>query len=71
MASNNIQRDSGGVGFFGLLTILFISLKLTHYIDWSWWWVLSPIWLPLCILSVLALIVFIIYFILSGLNLVK
>lgn len=34
---------SGGIGFFGLLTILFIGLKITNLIDWSWWWVLSPI----------------------------
>lgn len=33
--------------FTTLLTILFIGLKLGHVIDWSWWWVLSPIWLPL------------------------
>lgn len=38
------SSSSGGVGFMGVLTILFIALKLTHYIDWSWWWVLSPIW---------------------------
>lgn len=37
---------TGGVGFWGLLTILFIALKLTNYVNWSWWWVLSPIWLP-------------------------
>jgi hypothetical protein len=30
------------VGFFGLLTVLFVGLKLTGYIDWSWWWVWSP-----------------------------
>lgn len=35
--------SSGGIGFFGLLTILFIGLKLTGYIHWSWWVVLSPI----------------------------
>jgi len=29
-----------------LLTLLFIGLKLTHYIDWSWWWVLAPSWIP-------------------------
>jgi len=34
------------IGFCSLLTIVFIVLKLTHYIDWSWWWVLSPLWLP-------------------------
>lgn len=39
------RPQRGGIGFVGLLTILFIGLKLTHYIDWSWWWVLSPIWI--------------------------
>lgn len=32
-------------GFSTLLTILFIALKLTNYIDWSWWWVLAPMWI--------------------------
>jgi nitrate/nitrite transporter NarK len=40
----------GGVGFAGLLTIAFVVLKLTHTIGWSWYWVLSPIWLPLAVL---------------------
>jgi hypothetical protein len=38
-----------GPGFCGLLTILFIGLKLTNNIDWSWLWVLSPIWLPIAL----------------------
>ena len=33
------------IGFLGLLTLVFIVLKLTHYINWSWVWVLSPLWL--------------------------
>ena len=33
-----------GPGFLGLLTIVFITLKLTGYIAWSWWWVLFPLW---------------------------
>lgn len=37
---------SGGIGFFGLLTIVFIVLKLTGNIDWSWWWVLASLWMP-------------------------
>jgi len=41
------SSSSGGIGFVGLLTILFIALKLTGYIDWSWLWVLSPIWISL------------------------
>lgn len=40
------STSSGGVGFFGLLGILFIGLKLGGVIDWSWWWVLSPLWIP-------------------------
>ncbi len=42
--SNSNNSSGGGIGFVGLLTILFVGLKLTDVIDWSWWWVLSPIW---------------------------
>ena len=35
----------GGIGFTGLLTIVFIVLKLCHVISWSWLWVLSPLWI--------------------------
>lgn len=45
--SDNKSASSGGISFFGLLTILFIGLKLTHYIDWEWLWVLSPLWIPM------------------------
>ena len=43
MASNS--GGNGGIGFAGLLTVLFVGLKLTGYIAWSWWWVLSPLWI--------------------------
>jgi hypothetical protein len=46
--SNEVQN--GGIGFSGLLAIVFSVLKLTHYIDWTWFWVLSPILIPLIIL---------------------
>jgi len=39
------NESSGGIGFVGLLTIVFIVLKLTSVIDWSWWWVLAPLWI--------------------------
>lgn len=42
------SASSGGIGFFGMLTIVFIALKLAGLITWSWLWVLSPLWLPLC-----------------------
>ena len=35
------------------LTLLFVGLKLTNNIDWSWWWVLSPMWIPLAIFAVI------------------
>lgn len=40
-------NGGGGIGFTGLLTVLFIGLKLTGYITWSWVWVLSPIWISI------------------------
>lgn len=40
--SSQASSSGGGVGFFGLLTVVFIVLKLTGVIAWSWFWVLSP-----------------------------
>ena len=42
--------------FAGLLTVLFVGLKLTGYIAWSWWWVLSPLWIGAAI-TIAALVV--------------
>ena len=48
------QKTSSGIGFVGLLTILFIGLKLTNYINWRWLWVLSPLWItPLVLMGIL------------------
>jgi hypothetical protein len=41
------DNKSNGIGFGGVLTVLFVGLKLTGYIDWSWWWVTSPITIPI------------------------
>lgn len=56
------NTSSGGIGFVGLLTIVFITLKLTGIIAWSWWWVLSPLWISAIV--VLALLGAIILFLL-------
>ena len=50
------QNSSGGIGFFGMLTILFIGLKLANIIEWNWWWVLSPILIPITLLFIILLI---------------
>jgi hypothetical protein len=41
------SQQQGGIGFVGLLTTVFITLKLLNVITWSWWWVLSPILIPI------------------------
>ncbi len=53
--SNTSSAKSGGIGFAGLLTILFIGLKLTHHIDWPWVWVLSPLWIGFAVVAVFLL----------------
>ena len=52
-SNNNSTSKSGGVTFVGLLTIVFITLKLCGVIRWSWWWVLSPMWIWTVIVLVL------------------
>ena len=57
---NSNNRTSGGIGFCGLLTILFIALKLLGVIAWSWVWVLSPLWISAAlVIAILLIIVFI------------
>ena len=47
----------GGIGFWGLLTIVFITLKLTGVIAWSWIWVLSPLWLPFAVVFLFVIVI--------------
>ena len=49
MAQETKVVNSGGIGLSGLLTVLFVGLKLTNYITWSWVWVLAPLWIPVAI----------------------
>ena len=62
MMETRTAHNTGG-GFVGMLTILFIGLKLTGYIAWSWWWVISPIWISgLLFLSFVAIFLVIAFF---------
>ena len=64
--SDKVAAASGGIGFFSMLTILFVGLKLGEVgvvATWSWWYVLGPLWMPwavllgiLCFLGVFALV---------------
>lgn len=50
------QASSGGISVASLLGLIFITLKLTHYIDWSWWWVTAPFWIPFAIIIAIILV---------------
>jgi len=54
---SNKSNSSNGLGLGTVLFLIFMVLKLTNHIDWSWWWVTAPLWIPLLIiLGVLAVI---------------
>jgi hypothetical protein len=61
--SNNTSSSSGGIGFAGALTILFIGLKLGNVINWPWLWVLSPLLISglLLIIFILLLIIVVVF----------
>jgi uncharacterized protein (DUF983 family) len=63
--SNNTSSSSG-IGFPGLLTVLFVGLKLTGYISWSWWWIFSPLWISALIGLTVVGILLVLYLIAGG-----
>jgi hypothetical protein len=53
------SSQGGGIGIGMILFLIFMTLKLTNNIDWSWWWVTAPLWIPVALvlgLLVIALI---------------
>lgn len=57
MSTKTTANYSGGIGLGGLLGVVFVTLKLCGVIDWSWWWVTSPFWIPLVlVLGVMGII---------------
>lgn len=44
--------------FLSLLTLLFIGLKLTGHIDWSWWWVIGPLWAPAAVALIIVTVAY-------------
>lgn len=61
---NTIQIN--GIGFSGLLTVLFVGLKLTGVINWSWLWVLSPLWISVLLAILIILVILIVFIIKIG-----
>jgi hypothetical protein len=68
MSKEETVTYKGGIGFGGLLTLLFITLKLTKVIAWSWWWVLSPIWISFGLVIGIVVLVMIIGVIVAMFN---
>lgn len=54
-----MSKSSSSIGVFGLLGVVFVTLKLTHVINWSWWWVTSPFWVgpAIFLLALIAVII--------------
>lgn len=57
MSENN---SSSPMAFTSVLALIFITLKLTNYISWSWWWVLAPIYVPILITIIAIAILFLV-----------
>ena len=57
---NNREVKTVGLGFADALTLLFIALKLTNQISWSWVWVLSPVWISASVLAVFGIAIILI-----------
>lgn len=57
MASSNSASATSGIGFGTLLFLVFLVLKLTKVIAWSWWWVTCPLWAPICLVVAILIII--------------
>jgi hypothetical protein len=53
---NREERSGYRLGLSDIFLGIFVTLKLCSVIDWSWWWVMAPLWLPLSLLSIITLI---------------
>lgn len=67
MSNTNTSNVAvGGTSFLNLLFLTFLVLKLTKVIDWSWWWVTAPLWIPVGLVLGIGLIVLIVAIIAAG-----
>ena len=56
-SNDKLSVDVSGVEFFELLFLLFLGLKLAGKIDWSWWWVFAPLWVPLALVGIMIILI--------------
>jgi hypothetical protein len=64
-------KSSSGISTTMVLFLIFLTLKLTGNIDWSWWWVTSPLWIPILLVVAILVILLgvIVFLLLIGLSL--
>ena len=60
-----VENSNVGMGVSGWLTLIFVTFKLIGVLSWSWWWVLSPLWIPLGLVLLVCIIVFGVAFLLG------
>lgn len=63
--SKETEKTSSGIGIGGIIFLIFLTLKLGGWgvvSTWSWWWVFSPLWIPLLIVALIFLSFIIVYF---------
>lgn len=58
-----MNNKFSGLGIFGILGIVFIILKLTNILTWSWWWILLPIYGPVTVLIMIIIFIIITLFV--------
>lgn len=51
------KSTSNSLGFGTILFLIFLTLKLCHVIDWSWWWITAPLWIPLTLVGLIVLVI--------------
>ena len=64
--SDATNKSGNGIGIGTILFVVFLVLKLTHVIDWSWWWVAAPVWIPAAILALIGIVSLIVHVSLGG-----
>jgi len=57
-----LNKDTSGLGLGTILFLIFLILKLTNLINWSWWWVFAPFWMPFVIIFLLFTLIFLYHF---------
>ena len=60
--SRDTGNASGGLGLGAVLFLIFLVLKLCNVIDWSWWWITSPLWISFILYVLIIVGVFIYYY---------